>query len=111
MYRFVVNYKIVGFNLFFTVQYDLKFQAGTTIQRGVLRSFVFIQLPGQITGTMTAASGFVAVFTQSSRNSFLVHLEIQDDKAFAEGLPQHAYKKHYRPPFIQVSNFMAKISG
>jgi len=31
----------------------------------------------------------------------LIHPEIQDDEAFAEGLPQHAYQKHYRPPFIQ----------
>ena len=102
MYRSFVDYKVVSFNLLFTVQHYLEFQAGTTVQRGVLRSFVFIQLFGQITFTMTAASGFVAVLAQTGRNGLLIDLEIQDDKAFAEGLPQHAYQKHYRPPFIQV---------
>lgn len=60
---------------------------------------------------MTAAFGFIAVLAQISRNSLLIDLEIQDDKAFAEGLPQHAYQKYYRPPFIQVLKFLAKISG
>jgi hypothetical protein len=31
----------------------------------------------------------------------LIHPEIQDDKAFTEGLPQYANQKQYRPPFIQ----------
>ena len=103
MYRFVVDYEVVRVSLLFAIQYNLEFQAGTTIQRSVLRFFVFIQLLSQVAGTMTAAFGFVAVLAQSSRNSLLVYLEIQDDKALAEGLPQHAYYKHYRPPFIQVS--------
>lgn len=111
MYRFFVDYKVVSFNFLFTVQDYLEFQAGSTIQRGVLRSFIFIQLLGQITFTMTAASGFVAVLAQTGRNGFLIDFEIQDDKAFAEGLPQHAYQKHYRPPFIQVFKFQAKILG
>ena len=111
MYRFLVDYKVVSFNLLFTVQYYLEFQARTTVQWEILRSFVFIQLFGQITFTMTAASGFVAVLAQTGRNGFLIDLEIQDDKAFAEGLPQHAYQKHYRPPFIQVIKFQAKILG
>jgi hypothetical protein len=111
MYRFFVDYKVVRFNLPFTVQYYLEFQAGTTIQWHVLRFFVFVQLLGQITFTMTAAPGFVAVLTQAGRNGLLIDLEIQDDKALAEGLSQHAYQKHYRPPFIQVIKFQAKISG
>src|SRR5689334_15975008 len=60
---------------------------------------------------MTAGPGFGAVHTQRAGDGLLIYLEIQDDKAFAEGLPQHAYKKHYRPPFIQNTKFQAKISG
>jgi hypothetical protein len=111
MYQFFVDYQVVRFNFLFTVQHYLEFQAGTTVQWDVLRFFVFVQLLGQITFTMTAASGFVAVLAQISRNSLLINLEIQDDKALAEGLPQHAYQKHYRPPFIQVIKFQAKILG
>ena len=111
MYRFFVDYKVVCFNLLFTVQHDLELQAGTTIQGNILRFFVFIQLFGQVTFTMTAASGFIAVHTQGGRNSLLIDPEIQDDKALAEGLPQHAYQKHYRPPFVQVIKFQAKILG
>jgi hypothetical protein len=91
MYKFVVDYRVVGLHLLFTKQYNLEFQAGTTTQWCVLRFFIFIQLLGQVAGTMTAASGFIAVLAQRSRNSLLVNLEIQDDKALAEGLPQHAY--------------------
>lgn len=111
MYQFLVDYKVVRFNLLFIVQYYLEFQAGTTVQRGILRLFILIQLFGQITFTMTAASWFEAVHAQTGRNSLLIDLEIQDDKAFAEGLPQHAYQKHYRPPFVQVIKFQAKILG
>jgi hypothetical protein len=31
----------------------------------------------------------------------LIHPEVQDNEAFAEGLPQYANQKYYRPPFIQ----------
>lgn len=111
MYQSFFDYKVVSFNLLFTIQHYLEFQAGTTVQRGVLRFFIFVQLFGQVTFTMTAASGFIAVHAQGGRNSLLIDPEIQDDKAFAEGLPQHAYQKHYRPPFVQVIKFQAKISG
>ena len=111
MYQFFFDYKVVGFNFLFTIQHYLEFQAGTTVQRGVLRSFIFVQLFGEVTFTMTTASGFVAVLAQISRNSLLIDPEIQDDKAFAEGLPQHAYQKYYRPPFVQVIKFQAKILG
>jgi len=111
MYQFFFDYQVVGFKLLFTVQHYLEFQAGTTVQRGVLRFFIFIQLFGQVTFTMTTASGLEPVHAQISRNLLLIDPEIQDDKAFAEGLPQHAYQKHYRPPFVQVIKFQAKISG
>ena len=111
MYQFFVDYKVVGLHLLFAIQYYLEFQAGATVQWDVLRFFVLVQLLGQVTFTMTAASGFIAVLAQTGRNSLLIDLEIQDDKALAEGLPQHAYQKHYRPPFIQVIKFHAKILG
>jgi hypothetical protein len=38
----------------------------------------------------------------------LIHPEIQDDKAFTEGLPQYANKKYYRPPFIQNTFIFGK---
>ena len=44
MYRFVVDKRVVGFGFLFTVQYYLELQIGATIQRGVLRFLVFIQL-------------------------------------------------------------------
>lgn len=111
MYQFFFDYQVVSLHLLFTVQHYLELQAGTTVQRGVLRFFIFVQLFGQVTFTMTATSGFIAVHTQGGRNSLLIDPEIQDDKALAEGLPQHAYQKHYRPPFVQVVKFQAKILG
>ena len=95
----------------FTVQYYFEFKVRATVQRSVLCVLVFIQLLAQITFTLAAGFGFCAVLTQCSGDGLLVHPEIQDDKALAEGLPQHAYQKQDRPPFIQDSKFSAKISG
>jgi hypothetical protein len=38
----------------------------------------------------------------------LIHPEIQDYKAFTEGLPQHANQKYYRPPSIQNTFIFGK---
>jgi hypothetical protein len=101
MYRFVVDYRMVDAGFLFTVQYYFKFKVRATVQGSVLCVLVFIQLLAQITFTLAAGLGFCAVLTKRGGYGLLVHPEIQDDKAFAEGLPQHAYQKHYRPPFIQ----------
>ena len=50
---------------------------------------------------MAAGFWFGTVLTQSGGDDLLIHPEIQDDKALAEGLPQQAYQKYYRPPFVQ----------
>jgi hypothetical protein len=44
MYRFVVDQQVVHFSLPFTMQHYFEGKARPAIQRGVLRSFVFIQL-------------------------------------------------------------------
>lgn len=101
MYRFVVDYKVAGFGFLFTVQYYFELKAGATIQWSFLCFFVFIQLLAQITLTMAAGLWFKTVFTLTGGDGLLIHPEIQDDKAFTEGLPQYANQKNYRPPFIQ----------
>ena len=50
---------------------------------------------------MAAGFWLKAVFTLTGGDGLLIHPEIQDDKAFTEGLPQYANQKYYRPPFIQ----------
>lgn len=54
---------MVGFGFLFTVQQYFEFEIGTTIQRGVLSVFVFIQLLAQITCTLAAGCWFKAVLT------------------------------------------------
>ena len=51
---------------------------------------------------MAARPGFKPVYAQRGGDFLLIHPEIQNDKVFAEGLPQHANQKYYRPPFIQL---------
>jgi hypothetical protein len=59
---------------------------------------------------VAAGVGFKPVYAQRSGYFCLVYLEIQDDKALAEGLPQQANQKYYRPPFIQTTlNFSKDI--
>lgn len=63
MYQWGVYYNMVGFGFLFTVQQYFEFEIGTTIQRGVLSVFVFIELLAQITCTLAACLWFKAVLT------------------------------------------------
>ena len=60
---------------------------------------------------MTTGFGFKPVHAFGGGDVFLIHPEIQDDQAFTEGLPQYAYQKHDRAPFLQFNEFDAKIAG
>lgn len=63
MYRFFVDQQETGLRFLFAIQYYFKLKAGTTVQRGVLRVFVLIQLLTEVTFTKAAGFGFCAVLT------------------------------------------------
>jgi hypothetical protein len=57
---------------------------------------------------VAAGFRFEPVLTQTGSDGLLIHPEVQDDEAFAEGLSQHANQKYYRPPFIQNTFIFGK---